>query len=138
MKFALLYEANRAASDASSAVLSSMGYLPFAVFTAEKALQAACVVKFDLIVTCTAVIPGDRRSLTGELKRCAPDSAIVLMADPVLGVQSKGICAGVSRVLCTPLTAQDLRSVVEFGIDGCGLQPAAVQASEERRRPSAA
>jgi DNA-binding response OmpR family regulator len=138
MKFALLYEANRASSDAAAAVLSSMGYLPFAVFTAEKALQAAYVVKFDLIITCTAVIPGDRRSLTGELKRCSPNSAIVLMADPVHGVQSKGICAGVSRILCAPLTAQDLRSVVEFGIDGYGLQPAAVQSSKERRRPAAA
>lgn len=134
MKFALLFEANRVSSDASSAVLRSMGYLPFAVFTAEKALQAAHVVKLDLMVLCTAIIPQDRRSLTAELKRISPHSAIVLMADPVLGVQSNGICAGVSRILCSPLTAQDLRSVVEFGIDGYGLQPGGLHPSEERRR----
>jgi DNA-binding response OmpR family regulator len=133
MKLALLFEVDRASRHVSSAVLRSMGYVPFPVYTTEKALQAAYVIKFDVVVTCTAIIPGDRRSLTAELKRCLPNSAILLMADPVLGVHSNGGCAGVSRILTPPLTAQDLRSVVEFGLDGNGLQPASVGQSEERR-----
>lgn len=39
------------------------------------------VLRFDVIVTCTATKANDRRSLTGELKRSAPEATVILIAE---------------------------------------------------------
>jgi DNA-binding response OmpR family regulator len=134
MKYALVLEKNSALCNDTTAVLQSMGYLTTPVFNQKKALYAARLIQFDLIITCTAVNPGDRRSLTGELKRCLPEATVILLADPESGPAVDGNTDGVSAVLYRPLTAQEVRSVLECGEDRFGLQPPPAQPAPERRR----
>jgi hypothetical protein len=114
-----------------------MGYLITPVFNEKKALYAARLIQFDLIITCTAVNPGDRRSLTGELKRCMPEATVILLADPESGPPVDGNIDGVAAVLYRPLTAQGVRRTLECGADGFGLQPPPFQPGPERRRSAA-
>lgn len=134
MKYALVLEKNSELCNHTTAVLSSMGYLTTPVFNQKKALYAARLIQFDLIVTCTSVNPGDRRSLTGELKRCLPEATVILLADPESGPPIDGNIDGVAAVLYRPLTAHTVRSVLESGGDGFGLQPPPSQHPSERRR----
>jgi CheY-like chemotaxis protein len=136
MKYALILEKNSAVCNDTNAVLSSMGYLTTPVFNQKKALYAARLIQFDLIITCTAVNPGDRRSLTGELKRCLPDATVILLADPESGPLTDGSVDGVAAILYRPLTVQAVRRVLESGPDGFGLQPPPSQPMSERRRQS--
>lgn len=128
MKYALILEKNSELCNNTAAVLSSMGYLTTPVFNQKKALYAARLIQFDLIVTCTALIPGDRRSLTGELKRCLPDATILLLADPGSAPPADGKPDGVSAILYRPLTEEAVRSIVE------PEQPQSPQQIAERRR----
>lgn len=128
MKYALILEKNSELCNNTAAVLSSMGYLTTPVFNQKKALYAARLIQFDLIVTCTASIPGDRRSLTGELKRCLPEATILLLADPESAPPADGKLDGVSAVLYRPLTAQAVRAIVEPE-----QQQSAQQIAERRR-----
>jgi DNA-binding response OmpR family regulator len=134
MKYALVLEKNSELCNDTTAVLSSMGYLTTPVFNQKKALYAARLIQFDLIITCTAVNPGDRRSLTGELKRCLPEATVLLLADPESGPSAEGSIDGVAAVLYRPLTAQDVRRVLECEPDGFGLQPPPLRPISERRR----
>jgi CheY-like chemotaxis protein len=135
MKYALVLEKDSATCNTTSDVLSSMGYLITPVFNPKKALHAVHMIQFDLIVTCTAINPGDRRSLTGELKRCSPDSAVVLLADPKVGPHFNTNCGGADAILYRPLTAAAIGSVIEAGFDGYGPQaPPSKPASERRSR----
>lgn len=134
MKYALVLEKNSELCNDTTAVLSSLGYLITPVFNQKKALYAARLIQFDLIITYTAVNPGDRRSLTGELKRCLPEATIVLLADPESGPHPDGSVEGVSAILYRPLTVQAVRRIVEFGLDGFGLQAPPLQPISERRR----
>lgn len=134
MKYALVLEKNSALCNETSAVLSSMGYLITPVFNEKKALYAARLIQFDLILTCTAVNPGDRRSLTGELKRCLPDATVVLLADPESGPHIDGNIDGISAVLYRPLTAQAVREILECGGEDFGLEPPPLESASERRR----
>lgn len=99
----------------------------------EEALNVASAIKFDVVVTYTATKPNDRRSFTSELKRAAPEATVVLIVEnddekPVPG------CKGISAVLERPPSADDVRRVVQFGIDRYGLHPAYVLSFEERRK----
>lgn len=134
MKYALVLEKNSEVCNDTTAVLSSMGYLITPVFNQKKALYAARLIQFDLIITCTAVNPGDRRSLTGEMKRCLPEATVILLADPESGPRSDGSVDGVAAILYRPLTAQAVQSVLESGEDGFGLQPPLSEPGSERRR----
>jgi CheY-like chemotaxis protein len=128
MKYALILEKNSELCNNTAAVLSSMGYLTTPVFNQKKALYAARLIQFDLIVTCTSLIPGDRRSLTGELKRCLPDATILLLADPGSTLPAEGKLDGVSAILYRPLTEEAVRSIVD------PEQPPSAQQIAERRR----
>lgn len=128
MKYALILEKNSELCNNTAAVLSSMGYLTTPVFNQKKALYAARLIQFDLIVTCTAHIPGDRRSLTGELKRCLPEATILLLADPESAPPTGGKLDGVSAILYRPLTEEAVRNILEPE-----QQQSAQQIAERRR-----
>lgn len=128
MKYALILEKNSELCNNTAAVLSSMGYLTTPVFNQKKALYAARLIQFDLIVTCTAHIPGDRRSLTGELKRCLPEATILLLADPESAPPAEGTLDGVSAILYRPLTEEAVRNILEPE-----QQQSAQQIAERRR-----
>lgn len=135
MKCALVLEKDAVSSARTSALLQSLGYTTAPVTTPEEALNVADLISFDVIVTCTTRVPHERRSLTGELKRHSPEAAVVLIADaddePDELADARH--AGVSAVLPRPASLDTLRRVVEFGIDGYGLQPIHVPPSWERR-----
>jgi len=134
MKYALVLEQDSARCNKTSNVLSSMGYLVTPVFNPKKALHAVHMIQFDLIVTCTAVNPGDRRSLTGELKRCSPDSILILLADPKTGPHFNSHCGGANAILERPLTVPSLNNVLDINLqDGYSGPPFGYQ-SERRSR----
>lgn len=139
MKAALVLEKDLVSTRKTSQILKTLGYLPAPVRTAEEALAVASAISFDVIVTSTPIKPNDRRALTGELKRMAPDAAVVLIADSDKeNVEARQRSyAGLSAVLTRQTMADGLRRVVQFGIDGFGLQPSGVPKSSERRRVAA-
>lgn len=134
MKYALVLEKDSSSCKNTLDVLSSMGYLITPVFNPKKALHAVHMIQFDLIVTYTAVNPGDRRSLTGELKRCSPDSIVVLLADPESQQHFRGNDDGANAVLYRPLTVEALGNVVDFDLDAYGMQVPPSRTESERRR----
>lgn len=136
MKSALVLEKDDAARDKIVNLLKWMGYVTAPVRTADEALNVASAISFKVIITYTATRPNDRRSLVGELKRAAPEAAIVLVTENdhrQSWAQQRQIF-GVSAVVMRPPTVDDLRRVVEFGIDGDGSQPCSVSIQSERRR----
>jgi CheY-like chemotaxis protein len=135
MKTALVLEKDPASTRKTSQILKTLGYLPAPVRSAEEALAVASAISFDVIVTATPIKPNDRRALTGELKRVAPEAAVVLVAenDEEHVEARQRSYAGLSAVLTRQTMADGLRRVVQFGIDGFGLQPPGFPKSSERR-----
>jgi DNA-binding NtrC family response regulator len=136
MKTALVLEKDLASTKKTSQILKTLGYLPAPVRSAEEALAVASAISFDVIVTSTPIKPNDRRALTGELKRVAPEAAVVLVAEnDEANVEARQRSyAGLSAVLTRQTMADGLRRVVQFGIDGFGLQPSGFPKSSERRQ----
>jgi CheY-like chemotaxis protein len=136
MKAALVLEKNGAACRETARLLSGLGYVAAPVHTADEAINVASAIRFDVIVTCTATRGADRRSLIGELKRSAPYAAVVLLAesDEDYAHAQDARHSGVTAVIKRPASAEILRRIVEFGIDGYGLQPVAIAPAKERRR----
>jgi DNA-binding NarL/FixJ family response regulator len=135
MKSALVPEKDDAARDKIVNLLKWMGYVAAPVRTADEALNVASAICFKMIITYTATRPNDRRSLIGEFKRAAPEAAIVFVTENdhrQSWTQQRQIF-GVSAVFMRPLTVEDLRRVVEFGIDGDGSQPCSISGDLERR-----
>lgn len=135
MKCALVLEKDQASSSDTSRLLKSLGYVPAAVRTPAEALNVASALDFSVIITCTAANPDDRRSLAGELKRLAPEAAVILIQDdgPLAEDLARVDGDGISGVLRRPIRVGDLRKIVEFGVDGFGMQPAYLPASQDRR-----
>jgi CheY-like chemotaxis protein len=133
MKYALVLESNSETCNHTAGLVASLGYLVTPVFSSKKALHAAHMIQFDLIVTCTASIPGDRRSLTGELARCSPDAVLVFVAEPELKAVN-GQIEGVNAIVSRPVIDQDLRKAVDCaaGLPTHTLPPPLVR--ERRRR----
>jgi DNA-binding NtrC family response regulator len=136
MKSALVLEKDTATREKTVGLLKWMGFVTAPVRTAEEALNIAHSISFKLIITYTSTHPNDRRSLIGELKRVAPKAAIILVRenDHVQSWAQQRQIFGVSSVVMRPPTAEDLRRVVEFGIDGDGSQPCPVPIESERRK----
>jgi CheY-like chemotaxis protein len=132
MKYALVLESNSETCNNTADIVASMGYLVTPVFSPKKALHAAHMIQFDLIVTCTASIPGDRRSLTGELARCSPDARLILVAEPELKAVD-GQFLGVNAIINRPVMAQDLRDALASQ-DAPIKQPPLPRPARERRR----
>jgi len=116
MKYALVLERDSKTCNETASLVASMGYLVTPVFSPKKALHAAHMIQFDLIVTCTATIPGDRRSLTGELARCSPDAILVFVEDAETGVSTDQI-ESVNQVIKRPVVVKDLQMAIDHGID---------------------
>lgn len=133
MKYALVLEKCTKTCNDTSALLAHLGYLVTPVFSAKKALHAAHMIQFDLIVTWTASMQGDRRSLIGELVRCSPQATLILLADSP-GEQDEADADGVSAILCRPLAARDLQAVIERGSGGFRMRPPPQRHADERRR----
>lgn len=141
MKSALILEKDIAARESASQLLGGLGYIVAPVRTPDEALNVASAISFDVIVTCTATKANERRSLTGGLKRSAPEATIILIADSSEKYERgrrgrRGHYAGVSAVIKHPVTAEVIRRVVEFGIDGFSLLPQGISPVDERRRKS--
>ena len=134
MKYALILERNAESCNNTADVVSSAGFLVTPVFSPKKALHAARMIQFDLILTCNAVLQDDRRSLTGELQRCSPDALIVLLADPQ--AQDGGRQDGVHAVLQRPLAIGELERVLGAG-GAAGRRPPAVAGLDAERRKRA-
>lgn len=136
MKAALILEKDEEARERISQMLRWLGYVPAPVRTAEEALNVAKAITFDVVVTCTAHEPNDRRCLTGELKRTCPNSTVILIPDEEPGAVSvkTADCTGVSAVLKRPASMDALRRVLQFGHDGFGSHPAPVPVWQERRK----
>jgi DNA-binding response OmpR family regulator len=136
MKCALLLETNQRERHRMTKILEWLGYVAAPVQTPEEAINVADAISFDLIVTCTSRKPSDRRSLTSELKRLAPASTIVLVTEKRQEYEDvkAGALPDVSAALKRPPSMEELRRIVQFGVDGCGLQAAGVPAHRERRR----
>ncbi|WP_156328247.1 MULTISPECIES: hypothetical protein [unclassified Massilia] len=135
MKYALVLENSTNTCNETSRILASMGYLITPVFSPKKALHAAHMIQFDLIVTCTTTIPDDRRSLTGELARCSPDATLILLAE-CDAMPANDQLDGVNSVLYRPLTAEDIDSVVESTLKGFAAHLPPPRTDRERRRKS--
>lgn len=136
MKSALILEKDTTSSIDTARMLKWLGYISAPVGTGDEALNIARAISFDLIVTHTAEKPYDRRSLTGELKRLAPEAAIVLISDNGNEHSSAKTWyySGASAVIIRPPTIEAFRKILVFGIDGYGLQPANTSFTHERRR----
>jgi DNA-binding NtrC family response regulator len=134
MKLALVLEKDFATSKKTCQLVELLGYKSAAVWTADQALNVTRAIKFHLIVTCTTRKENDQRSLIGELKRITPQAALVLITEN--GEQNSSSAhtyLGISAVIGRPPSVDALRRIVEFGIDGCGLQPNGVPKEYERR-----
>jgi CheY-like chemotaxis protein len=135
MKCALILEKNAATQTHTEQVLRSLGYVVAATKTPYEALNVASCLDFDVIATYTPELPNDRRSLTSELKRYAPEAAVVLVADdeepaPPPAEWHQGISAVIKRSQLMSM----LWRIVQFGVDGCGLQPHYLPEGYERRQ----
>lgn len=133
MKYALILESDSQVCTDIANLVACMGYLVTPVFNPRKALHAAHMIQFDLIVTGTAAIPGDRRSLTGELARCSPDAALIFMAEP--GARTVNMrFEGVNAVVEKPVVEEDLRSAIDHMAYRPTTPPRQQRFTSERRR----
>lgn len=129
MKYALVLESGTTTCNDTCMLLASLGYLITPVFSPKKALHAAHMIQFDLIVTCSTAIPGDRRSLAAELARCSPEAVVIL-----LGEHDFDHVNGISAVLCRPLAAHDVEAAIARGPGSLRMQPALAGLADERRK----
>jgi CheY-like chemotaxis protein len=132
MRYALVLERDAEACNQTAGVVASMGYLVTPVFSPKKALHAAHMIQFDLLVTCTAGIPGDRRSLIAELARCSPDAIIILISESEAAA-AKAAFEGVNAVVTRHVKVEDLRHAVD-GAAGPPPQALQVPKTGERRK----
>lgn len=130
MKHALVLGSTSQMCNEVAAVLGAHGFQVTPLFNAKKALNVARIVPFDLIVTCTTLNPDDRRSLTGEFKRCSPDAFIVLLADPASDMPGRTRRDGVDETLALPVTRQALHRALGAARGGRRALPS----GGERRR----
>jgi CheY-like chemotaxis protein len=131
MKCALLLERDPDARRDIAALLRSLGYVVAGVESPTAAISTAHALRCDLVLTDTTFNVDDRRSFLGELERLAPAAPIVLLTQ---GGRLPGHADRQRPVLSKPVTLRSLRRVIEFGIDGYGMLPAAPVRGEERRR----
>lgn len=136
MRCALLLETDKRERDRMTKILEWLGYVAAPVRSPEEAINVANTIRFEVIVTCTNRKSNDRRSLTGELKRLAPQSTVVLVTDERGEYEDvrAGCVPCVSAALKRRPSMEELRRTVQFGIDGFGLHAAGLPAHQERRR----
>jgi hypothetical protein len=133
MKYALVLERTSDTCNHTAGIVASMGYLVTPVFSPKKALHAAHMIQFDLIVTCTASVPGDRRSLTCELARCSPQALLILTIEPG-SEPTHGHIRGVNAIVDRPVTAQRLQEALGSRAEKPAPSPWRWMGRERRRR----
>jgi len=131
MRHALILENDAESNAKLTRMLNWLGYVTAPVKSPEEALNVAGAIKFDVIITSLAKTSCDRRALTGELKRLAPEAAVLLIAHDDVTL---GHCPGISAVIRRPPSLDVLRKILEFGIDGSGLHLVHMPSTHERRR----
>lgn len=133
MKYALVLESNPQTCNDTANLVASLGYLVTPVFSPKKALHAAHMIQFDLIVTCTVAIPGDRRCLTGELARCSPDAVLILVAESEVGAVNRQF-EGVNAVINRSVIPEELKGLADKSLKRSLKGPLPPQVVRERRR----
>ena len=136
MKSALLIENDHVERARLAKILGWIGFQAAPASTPKQALNVAHSIKFNVIVTCTYLLPDDRRALTSELKRLAPEAIIVLLTydEEEYRKARAGCCPCVNAVLRRPVTLDALWRLVRLGSDEIWLRSDNLQALEERRR----
>jgi len=136
MKSALLIEDNQAERVRLAKILHWIGFQAAPVRTPEQPLNVVDSIKFSIIVTCTPRSANDRRALTGELKRLAPEALIVLLTydEEEYRRARAGCYPCVNTVLKRPVTMDALWRLVRFGTDDLGGYCDNRRFLEERRR----
>lgn len=132
MKCALLVDHDAAARDATATILQSLGYVVAPTDCVRTALHTVQAIRVDAVLTDTAFNEDDRRGFVGELARLAPSAPVILMTDKA-GAPPL-FRDGCVAIVPKPVSPRDLRRILEFGIDGCGMQPSHPGCNHERRR----
>ncbi|MCA1855215.1 response regulator [Massilia oculi] len=138
MKCALVLDKDAGERGRLSHFLQLLGYLTAAVRTPNQALNVASAIRFDLIVTDTDARVADRRHLAAELKRSAPGATLIFAATNANEYRhaKAGSIPCVNAVVRRPASMESLRRILQFGIDGTGLQLDCSSPFLERRRRS--
>lgn len=71
---ALILEKDQSSAAYAEQILDALGYVAAATRTPFEALNVASSIDFEFILTYTWVLPNERRTLAGELKRYAPEA----------------------------------------------------------------
>jgi DNA-binding NarL/FixJ family response regulator len=136
MKVALILESNRDERDKLVLILRWLGFVPTPVSTPDEAINVANAINCNVIVTSTAIKPNDRRALTSELKRLAPESALVFVADEE--DEYEKVKAGgypcISAVAMRPTTMDELKEVIQSGGQALRVESNCLPHGQERRR----
>jgi DNA-binding NtrC family response regulator len=130
MKYALLFDEDPSARRHSAALLKSLGYLVAETATVDAALNAMRALHFDVILTAASCMPGDRRTLPGELQHYAPDTPTILLLAEDAAMPP--IYTRFSATLSKPVTVRSLRHALEFGLDGTGAHAVPMMRQERR------
>lgn len=139
MKSALVLEKDEVSSARLSRTLRQLGYAPAPVRTPDEALSLAGTINLDVIVTWTDVRPNDRRSLTGELKRAAPEASVVLIEereDEALPRHSL-TRVGADKIVLRPVSIETLQEALKLNVDDSRLRSKYQPLHQERRQPQA-
>lgn len=130
MKYALLFDEDISARRHTAVLLKSLGYLVAETESVDAALNAMRALHFDVIFTAGAQVPGDRRTLPGELQHYAPGTPTILLLGEDAAMPA--IYTRFSATLTKPVTVRSLRHALEFGLDGTGAH--AVPSLRQERR----
>jgi DNA-binding NtrC family response regulator len=96
-------------------VLSKRGYKVRTALTAENALLQAQKTNFDLALLDIRIGEVDGLALLAELKRCSPDTKIIVMtAFPTYGTQLISFRHGASAYVAKPVSLSALLEMIDL------------------------
>jgi len=135
MKAALIIASDMHDALAHAAPAKLLGYIPVVAKNAAIAAHFLKVTGFELVIIHQPTLPGDRRSLAGEIKRTQRSALVILATDSDAIYAKARTCfySGLTAVLREPLTYKAMWRIVEYERDGFGCHPGWVPADEERR-----
>lgn len=136
MGHALVLEIDSESCTQIADLLRSLGYTAAPVRTPYEAIEVASALKIDVVVTYTCQIPNDRRALTGELRRAAPEAAVILIGegDTSQIEATAGSCPGLSAVVTRPISIAVLRDIIALQVCTVTSKPGYRDPWKERRR----
>lgn len=135
MKAALIIPKDMHDGSIPAAPLKLLGYIPVVARSAANAAQFVKATGFDIVIIYQPTLPGDRRSLAGEIRR-AQRSALVILATDSEAIYAKARAwqyPGLTAVLREPICFNAIWRVVEFERDGFGCPTGWLPAEKERR-----